>query len=184
VVEHHGARAFEEHAVGLEARVVDHVLHAVLGLEQVQHVAAALAPAARGVHRVHGHVPARVGGEPVVGEHGVRRVALAPVLEQVHAHARGFEPRGGLRDFGMRLARRLCRGGMQRPGLEGVVVRGFRVGVKVVRTHHHDGAGGLDGSRCGHGGGWVQGRVWENFAGSPRQPIALELVKMLQNLPL
>ena len=143
VVQHHGARAFEGHAVVLQARVVDHVLHAVAGLEHLDDVAAPLAPPVGGVHGVERHMAARVGGEPVVREHGVGRRWVVAV-EQVHAHPGGLQGGGGLGYLGMGL--RGHAGGRGR-ALEGVVGGGLGVGVEVVRAHHGDGGGGLEGGR-------------------------------------
>ncbi|MNV42801.1 hypothetical protein D3C71_1344960 [compost metagenome] len=143
VVQHHRARAFQIHAVGLQAGVVDHVLHAVFGLEQLDHIAAPLAAAVVSHHGVDRHMPARMGREPVVGEYGIGGIAVSQVVEQVHAHACGFQLRSGSGDFGMRAARSLGCVLSGREGLKGVVGRSFGVGVKAVGAHHHDGAGGL-----------------------------------------
>jgi hypothetical protein len=85
-----------------QAGVVDHVLHAVLCLEQLDDVAAPLAPAVGRKHGVQRHMAARVGGEPVVRKHAVGRGWRAPcVVEQVHAHPGGLQPRGSGGDFGI-----------------------------------------------------------------------------------
>ncbi|MCY1367149.1 hypothetical protein D9M69_540700 [compost metagenome] len=99
VVEHHGAGAFKEQVVVFESAVVDHVLHAVVLLQELQHVAAPLAPPAGVEHGVDRHVAARVGGEPVVRNHRVRRLVPAVVVEQVHRHAGFAQGIGGAAHF-------------------------------------------------------------------------------------
>ncbi len=80
-----------------EAAVVDDVLHAVVLLQKLQNVGAALAPSAGVVHGVQRHMAARVGGEPVVGEHRIGGVVPAVVIEQVHSHTSGLEHAGRAR---------------------------------------------------------------------------------------
>jgi hypothetical protein len=134
--EHHRACALE-HAILLEPRVVDHVLHPVLGLKQLDDVGAPLAAAIGRVHRVDRHVPAGVRGEPVVREHGIRRVARAVVVEQVHPHALVPQRRRRPRDLVERGGGDLRLVAGQVTPLERVVRRGLRVRAEAVRAHHH-----------------------------------------------
>ena len=111
MVEHHGTRALQKQLVLLKARVVDHVLHAVPGLEHLDHVLPALAAAAGRIHGIDRHVAAGMGGEPVVGKHRIGRVAFALVLEEVDLHARGTQTLDGGCHF---------------------MVRGFRDGARLM----------------------------------------------------
>ncbi|MCY1438424.1 hypothetical protein D9M71_546260 [compost metagenome] len=105
-------------------------------LEHLDHIGAPFAAAVARVHRVDRDVSTGVGGEPVVGEYRVGGVVLAEVVEQVHAHALGFEPAGGLGNFIARhLGQGLC-GDVGAAALERVVGCGFRVGGESMWPDH------------------------------------------------
>ena len=136
--------------------MVDDVLHAAVGLEHLDHVGTPLAPAVGRVHGVDGNVATRVGGEPVVGKHRVRRVARPIVFKQVHPNARRFNAPGGLGHFAKGGSRDGFALALRRLALEGVVARGLRVGHEAVGSDHDHGGGGLDGADRGHGGAILQ----------------------------
>lgn len=151
MVEHHGAGAFQEQAVGLQPRIVDDLLHAVIGLQHLDDVGPALAPPARRLHRIEGDMAAGMGGEPVVGKHRIRGYP-AFVLEEVHGDPMGRQGLGRPGDLGMSERGEIfaaCARDLE-------VIVGGRLGVdgEMVRANHHHGGGGLDGEggALGHGG--------------------------------
>ncbi len=151
VVEDHRSGPLQEEVVELQPRVVDDVLDAVVALEHLDDVAAALTAAVRRVHRVDRDVPARMGGEPVVREDRVGGVPRAVVLEEMDLHPDGLEALDGRGDLGVGRLGDGLRRRIVRRHLEDVVLGGLRVGDEPVRPHHDHRRGRLDGEQAWHG---------------------------------